>query len=116
VDNLIEWTFFPSEENMRHQKHWGLAMKVPEEVLDDIFSIPQAEWRKEFMFSEELREAKGNLARLIQKHPRHCDAVRIMCNLYAEFGKAKALMLLEGSEAAEGEKVQLMWHIFGRQN
>jgi len=88
-------------------------MKVPQKILDDIFAIPQADWREELKGSMLSKEAKGNAARLIEKHPRHGHAIAVVSSFYADLGKERALMLLEASEADEREKVQLMRHIFG---
>ena len=53
-------------------------MKVPQTILDDIFAIPQADWREELKGSMLSKEAKGNAARLIEKHPRHGHAIAVV--------------------------------------
>jgi hypothetical protein len=99
---------------MSHEQlHQDCAMKVPQKILDDIFAIPQAAWREELKGSMLSKAAKGNAARLIEKHPQHGHAIAVVSCFYADLGKEKALMLLEASEADEREKVQFMRHIFG---
>jgi hypothetical protein len=88
-------------------------MKVPQKILDEIFAIPQADWREELKVSMLSKEAKGNAARLVEKHPRHGHAIAVVSSFYADLGNEKALMLLEASEMEEMEKVQFMRHIFG---
>ena len=88
-------------------------MRVPQTILDDIFAIPQAAWREELKGSMLLKEAQGNLPRLIEKHQQHGHGISVVSSFYADLGKRKALMLLKASEADEREKVPLMRHIFG---
>jgi hypothetical protein len=95
------------------QLHEDCAMKVPQKILDDIFAIPQAAWREELKGSMFSKKAKGNLSRLVEKHPQHGHAISVVSSFYADLGKEKAPMLLEASEADEREKVPLMRHIFG---
>jgi hypothetical protein len=59
------------------QLHEDCAMKVPQNILDDIFAIPQAEWREELKESVRSTEANGNLPRLTEKHPELGHAIAV---------------------------------------
>jgi len=85
-------------------------MRVPKEVLNDIFALP---------IGKDMEKNTKLLAPLVVKYVERVSPAELgfVATLYGEHGKEKLLMSLDAIELENGpEKEAMMRHLFGRQN